>query len=271
MLSTKDCKVTLCEKDTGYFVINVTACLASESPAFHTSIPTTVDILTHDESEQPATLCYWTIKVPEKHYINLTIDQLRLGDDQRNGTQVLELSVEDELENKHVFNISVLGTGSVTITSSASLFFRFRSRNLHLASAVTFHFHVQRGTIVMDLPVVRLTDTVSYVTSPRFNGVNPYPNSYEGAFHLHVSDNESVLISFTHFFVETDVDCQYDYLDLSVAQFNQTWRECGWQTIPPRVYRSSIKLFFHTDETSALTGFKTVSYTHLTLPTMAVV
>ena len=258
VLSTKDCKVTLCEKDAGYFVINVTACLASDSPAFHTSIPTTVDILTQDEIEQPAALCYWTINVPEKHYVNLTIDQLRLSDDQRNGTQVLELSVEDELENKHVFNISVLGTRSVTITSSASLFFRFRSRNLHLASAITFHFHVQRGTIVMDLPVVRLTDTVSYVTSPRFNGVNPYPNSYEGAFHLHVSDNESVLISFTHFFVETDVDCQYDYLDLSVAQFNQTWRECGWQNIPPRVYRSSIKLFFHTDETSALTGFKMI-------------
>ena len=56
---------------------------------------------------------------------------------------------------------------------------------------------------MVDLPVMQLTDTVGYVTSPGFDGLHLfYSSNYDGGFHLHVSD-ESVLISFTHFALTT--------------------------------------------------------------------
>ena len=63
------------------------------------------------------------------------------------------------------FNLtSLLNNRNVSITSSYSLLFLFKSRNLQLVSALTFHFVVQRRSIVMDLTVMRLTETVSYET-----------------------------------------------------------------------------------------------------------
>ena len=256
---TKDCESMLCEKDAGHFVINTTACVASErnSPTIVTSIPTTVEILTNESCVSPDMLCFWNIKVPLLNYVNVTINQLVLEKDDGNGTQSLELYVENDYKIQ-VFNMSVLRNRSVTFTSSSSvLFFRFRGQNLCLNSAITFHFHVQPGTAVEDLPVVRLTDTVSYVTSPRFNGLDLlYPNRYDGIFELHVTEHECVLISFTHFYLEQAENCLYDYLEFSVMALNHTWTLCGLQDIPSRVYHSSINLVFHTDDIFQLTGFK---------------
>ena len=72
---TQHCEAMLCEKDAGYFVINTTACAANDSPAIDTSIPTTVEILTNVNSAMSDILCYWNIKVPDRNYINVTIDQ----------------------------------------------------------------------------------------------------------------------------------------------------------------------------------------------------
>ena len=41
-----------------------------------------------------------------------------------------------------------------------------------------------------------------------------------------------------------------------IHSFNDSWRKCGVQNIPARVYRSSIHLFFHTDDWGVRTGFK---------------
>ena len=52
--------------------------------------------------------------------------------------------------------------------------------------------------------MVRLTHTVSYMTSPRFNGLDLlYPNRYDGELELHVTEDECVLVSFTHFYLES--------------------------------------------------------------------
>lgn len=75
VMPTTGCETILCEKDTGYFIINSTACTANDSPTIISLITTTADILTNDKSENSATVCYWTIKVPEQHSINLTVDQ----------------------------------------------------------------------------------------------------------------------------------------------------------------------------------------------------
>ena len=197
------CEAMVCEKDAGYFVINTTACSASDSPTIDTSISTTLEILGNINSVSPDILCYWNIRVPIKNYIIVTIDQLVLEDAEHNSTRTLELFVENAVNIKRVFNVSALRNGSVTFTSSSSLFFRFRGHDLHLASGITFHFRLRYGSVVEDLPVVRLTDTVSYVTSPWFNGLNRfYPGDYEGKFHLHLSDDQSAFISFTHFVLE---------------------------------------------------------------------
>ena len=193
---TEDCDAVLCEKDAGYFIINSSACAANDSPTFDTSMPTAVKILTSASSD---VMCYWNINVPERNYVSVSIDQLVLEHEARNVTQTLEFYVETDFNVSRVFNTSVLSNRAVTFTSSSTVHFRFRGRDLHLASPITFRFVIERGTIVEGLPVGRLTDTVSYVTSPRFNGLDLfYPNNYDGEFHLHVSHDEFVFISFTH-------------------------------------------------------------------------
>ena len=257
---TTDCETMLCEKDAGYFVINTTACVTNDSPTIVTSVHTTVEILTNENCLSPDFVCFWNIEVPVLSYVIVTIDQLVLEKDDGNGTQSLEFYVENDYKVQ-VFNMSVLRNRSVTFTSSSSsVFFRFRGQNLHLTSAITFYFFVQPGTAVEDLPVVRLTDTVSYVTSPRFNGLDLlYPNRYDGVFELHVTEDECVLVSFIHFYLERSrkrQDCDYDYLEFSVTALSHTWIKCGLQDIPSRVYHSSVKLVFHTDHNFQFTGFK---------------
>ena len=254
---TQHCEAMLCEKDAGYFVINTTACAANDSPTLNTSIPTTVKILTNVNCAMFDILCYWNINVPDKNYINVTIDQLVLEENEGDDNQTLEFYVKNDVDVTRVINISVLRNRSVTFTSSSSLFIRFRGHDLHLVSAITFHFLVQLGSVVEALPVVRLTDTVSYVTSPWFNGLDRvYPKNYEGEFHLHLSEDQSVFISFTHFVLEENIHCKYDYLEFEVTAFNQTWRKCGQQDIPPPVVRSSVHLFFHSDYSEQFIGFK---------------
>ena len=188
--SAKDCEVMLCEKDAGYFVINTTACTVKETPKMDTTVPTTVEILTSEVTGRPETVCNWTIKVRYRHFVNVTIEQLMLEVADHNGIPALQFDLDDD--SKYVqlaFNASVLRSRSVTFTSTSSLHFRYRGQHLHLASPIRFHFLVQRGAIVRDLPVVRLTDTVGYVTSPRFNGLdNLYFNSFDGDFHLQLLD-----------------------------------------------------------------------------------
>ena len=109
--------------------------------------------------------------------------------------------------------------------------------------------------------MVRLTNTVSYLASPWFNGLDRlYPSNYEGELHLHLSEDQSLFISFTHFRLEPDAFCEYDYLDFRLKEMdtldNFTWTKCGQEDIPSRVYRSSIHLFFHTDDLAQFTGFR---------------
>ena len=256
--SVKDCEVMLCEKDAGYFVINTTACPAKQTPKMDTTVPTTVEILTSEVTGRPETVCNWTIKVRYSYFVNVTIEQLMLEVADHNGTPALQFDLDDDSRYlKLAFNASVLRSRSVTFTSTSSLHFRFRGQHLHFASPIRFHFLVQRGAIVRDLPVVRLTDTVGYVTSPRFNGLdNLYFNSFDGDFHLQLLDNESVLISFVHFALEKKWERCYDYLDFNVTASSHSWRKCGTQNIPSGVYRSSVHLFFHSSSWGEGTGFK---------------
>ena len=254
---TKDCDVMLCEKNAGYFVINTTACAADDTMTIVTSMNTTVEIVTNENCESAEVLCLWNIDGPEMTYVTVTIDRLALEKDCGNSTQSLAFRVENDFGVPRFFDMSVLRNRSVTFNSTSSVFFRFWGHNLHLASAITLHFLFQHDELVEDLPVVRLTDTVRYVTSPGFNGLDRfYPSLYRGVFHVDISENECVFISFTHFVLEKNEECSYDYVDFTVTAPSQTWRKCGQQDIPSQVYRSSISLFFHTDSSTERTGFK---------------
>ena len=158
---------------------------------------------------------------------------------------------------------STLKSRSVYFATDNGFTFLFRAEG-HLCpgTQITIHFHVRSGT--MALPVTRLTDTVGYVTSPRYDGLHSvYLQRYNGYFHLQVSDNEFVLIKFIHFTFQPITlrpvisPCS-DYLEFNASALNHRWKKCGTQIIPPRVYRSSIHLFFHTDRTEEFTGFKIV-------------
>ena len=254
---TKDCDVMLCEKNAGYTVINTTACAADDTMTIVTSMNTTVEIVTNENCESAEVVCLWNIDVPEMTYVTVTIDRLALEKDCGNSTQFLEFRVDSGFGVRRFFDMSVLRNRSVTFSSSSSLIFRFRGHNLHLASAITLHFRFQNGELVEDLPVVRLTDTVRYVTSPGFDGLDRfYPSLYRGEFHVGISEDECVFISFTHFVLEKHDECVYDYVDFSVTAPSQTWRKCGEQDIPSQVYRSSVTLFFRTDRGLERTGFK---------------
>ena len=259
LTSAKNCEVMLCKMNAGYFVINTTACRAKETPKIRTTVPTTVEISTSEITGRPETICNWIIPVNNLYFVNVTIEQLMLEVVDHNGTYpALQFDLDDDSRYlKLAFNASVLRSRSVTFTSTSSLHFRLRGQHLHLASPIRFHFLVQRGAIVRDLPVVRLTDTVGYVTSPRFNGLdNLYFTSYDGDFHLQVSDNESVLISFVHFAFKKKTEQCFDYLDFNVTASNLSWRKCGTQNIPSGVYRSSVRLFFHSSSWGKGTGFR---------------
>ena len=254
---TKDCDVMLCEKNAGYTVINTTACAADDTMTIVTSMNTTVEIVTNENCESAEVVCLWNIDVPEMTYVTVTIDRLALEKDCGNSTQFLEFRVDSGFGVRRFFDMSVLRNRSVTFSSSSSLIFRFRGHNLHLASAITLHFRFQNGELVEDLPVVRLTDTVRYVTSPGFDGLDRfYPSLYRGKFHVGISEDECLFISFTHFVLEKHDECVYDYVDFSVTAPSQTWRKCGEQDIPSQVYRSSVTLFFRTDSGLERTGFK---------------
>ena len=111
--------------------------------------------------------------------------------------------------------------------------------SLYLASAITIHFPVQRGSVLEalleygwrteragGLAGVRLTDRVSYVTSPWFNGLDRlYPENYDGEFHLHLSHDQSVFISFTHFVLGEEETRSHDCLDFRVTALSHTWRK----------------------------------------------
>ena len=256
---TKDCDVMLCKTNAGYFVINTTACAADDSPTIVTSMNTTVKILTNENCECHGVLCFWNIDVPEATYVTVTIDQLALEKDCGNNTQSLEFRVENDFGVPRFFDMSVLRNRRVTFnSSSSSIFFRFWCHNLHLASAIMLHFFLlQHDELLEDLPVVRLTDTFRYVTSPGFNGLDRfYPSLYRGVFHVDILEDECVFISFTHFLLEEYVECIYDYLEFTATAPSHTWRKCGEQDIPSQVYRSSITLFFYTDRSLEKTGFK---------------
>ena len=141
----------------------------------------------------------------------------------------------------------------MTFNFNTSFVFVLRGEG-HLCpgSPITIHFHVHRGTVA--LPVTRLTDAVGYVTSPRYDGLHSvYLKNYDGYFHLQVSNNESVLIKFAHLVLDLP---SMDYLELSVLGSKIYMRADGGRSIPPRVYRGSIQIYFHTDRKGELTGFK---------------
>ena len=256
---TKDCDVMLCEKNAGYTVINTTACAADDTMTIVTSMNTTVEIVTNENCESAEVVCLWNIDVPEMTYVTVTIDRLALEKDCGNSTQFLEFRVDSGFGVRRFYDMSVLRNRSVTFSSSSSLIFRFRGHNLHLASAITLHFLFQHGVLVEDLPVVRLTDTVRYVTSPGFNGLDRfYPSRYRGKFHVVISEDECLFISFTHFVLEKHDECFYDSVHFIVTATRQLWSKCGQQDIPSQVYRSSVTLFFYTDSATERTGFKMI-------------
>ena len=269
--SINKCEDMLCRKDAGNFVINTTKCPARIPPIIDTA-PATVRIV---EGEMFSThmdnLCTWRFKFPPTYIADVTIDQLVLNTSHRYRILLFEVQF-DPPERKFVLNLelegrtfaitdSMLKSSSVNFTTKNPFIFVFRSEG-HLCpgTPITIHFHVRPGTVA--LPVTRLTDAVGYVTSPRYDGLHSvYLNNYDGDFHLQVSDNESVLIKFVHFTLEPMFRGCYDYLQFNELNHrrkipNHRRKICGTQIIPPRVYRSSVHLFFHTDRTEEFTGFK---------------
>ena len=138
--SVKECEVMLCEKNAGYFVINITECPARERPKISSTVPTTVDILANEFVGRLDNACLWLIEVPEEHYVNVTIDQLELNETKYNG--ILQFDVQDQ--SGYILlavTTSMLRHKSVTFTSSSSLYFRFRGHALHdLVSSIMLHF-----------------------------------------------------------------------------------------------------------------------------------
>ena len=254
---TNDCEAMLCEMEAGYFVINTAACSAKNRPKIDTTEPTTVEILVNEIDGRPNSLCYWRIIVPENHFVNVTVDQLVLHETDPNGTLTLQFSgfYESQGFTNLPFDIDVLRSSNVTLMFTSSVRVHFWSHGLSPGSSVTFHFRLQREIIF--LPVVRLTNTLGYVTSPRYSDLDPwYLSSYDGEFHLEISDKQSVMISFVEFDLEEWWKRCNDYLDFNVTASNDSWRKCGTQTMPTRVYRSSIHLFFHTNYMRSRRGFK---------------
>ena len=251
MSSSYNCEAMECEQEPEYLVLNITACSAKVGPVIDVTEPTTVEILGNELIGGPNNICKWSITFDNNYFVNVTIDRQEL--DAVKSYRTLNIYVDDE--NRYIklaFNTSVLTSESMTFTASSTLFFVVWSPDPYgIAPSMTFHFLAQT---VSNLPVVRLTDTVHLVTMPWFYRSNS--NSYNAHFQLKVSGNESVLISFIHFALRSKTGWCVDYLEFNVPAFTHMWRKCGRQNIPSRVYRSSIRLFFHANNRDPVTGFK---------------
>ena len=252
--SINKCEDMLCRKEAGNFVINTTKCPARIPPIIDTA-PATVRIVASEMFSTPMdNLCIWRFMFPPTSVADVTIDRLVLNT--THPYRILQFEANFPIRDTKIITNSMLESRSVTFTTTTPFIFLFRGEG-HLCpeTPITIHFHVRRGTVA--LPVTRLTDAVGYVTSPRYDGLHSvYLQSYDGDFHLQVSDNESVLIKFVHFTLQLGYTFCADYLEFNVSALNHGWRKCGTQRIPSQVYRSSIHLFFHTDHWEELTGFK---------------
>ena len=251
MSSSYNCEDMECEQEAEYLVLNITACSAKVGPVFVVTEPTTVTILGTEFIGGLDHSCKWSITFDNNCFVNVTIDLQELDPVKRYRTYIIH--VDDETRYvKLTTNASVLKHRSMTFTSSSTLFFSvWCPEEYGLVPSITFHFLAQN---VSNLPVVRLTDTVGVVTIPWFYRSNS--KSYNAHFQLKVSDDESVLISFVHFALRSKTGWCVDYLELNVPAFTHMWRKCGRQNIPSRVYRSSIRLFFHAENRDPVTGFK---------------
>ena len=248
--SVNKCDSMLCRKDAANFVINTTACRWGYMPTITTTVPATLKIIAKRTGAHQ--LCKWWINVPRNYFADVTIDQF--VSPASNKYRIKEFRVYGTPQRKELYiKQKELNERKVTFNFSTSFVFVLRGESqLCPGTLITIHFHVRPVTVA--LPVTRLTDAVGYVTSPRYDGLrNVYLKNYQGYFHLHVSDNESVLIKFVHFALDQG---RRDYLHLSVLTSNRNLKFTGTQSITSRVYRSSIQLYFHTDRQEELTGFK---------------
>ena len=104
-----------------------------------------------------------------------------LHEDDPNGTLTLQFSGYYESQGylQLPLDIEVLRSSNLTLMFTSSVRVHFWSHGLSPGSSVTFHFRLQREIIF--LPVVRLTNTLSYVTSPRYSDLDPwYFSNYDG-------------------------------------------------------------------------------------------
>ena len=80
----------------------------------------------------------------------------------------------------------------------------------------------------------KVTDDVSYVASPNFNGLeNLYPNVFKGTVFINVTFGHSVLTNFLVFIIETipkeHTSCDKEFLEIEDTAENRKTEICGLQ------------------------------------------
>ena len=81
---------------------------------------------------------------------------------------------------------------------------------------------------------LQVTDYVSYVVSPNFNGLeNLYPNAFQGIFFLNVTFGHSVLTNFLVFVTEPIPEehpsCSTEFLEIEDIAESRKTKLCGLQ------------------------------------------
>ncbi|PVD29175.1 hypothetical protein C0Q70_11772 [Pomacea canaliculata] len=121
-----------------------------------------------------------------------------------------------------------------------------------------------------NLLVVNTSLKSGYVTSPGYDGTMEYPNYFNGSTTITSPPGHTVMISFTQIDIVEFPSCPYDYLTLikvDTGGETEIWKKCGAENIPPRVFNSSLRVLFVSDEVLVKTGFKMLFSFHPYLET----
>ena len=263
--SPDKCDGYICRTAPERYLVNTSLCAGRRWVSINASASSpyeTVEVWTDPNDERQEVVCRWGITVPKGHAITILLDHSR-SEYANVSLDVLSQGYRPGYSDRNSLMFVQY------YESISSLSFYYRSGHPHdTPSLPLLHFYVTEDirNVFSPLPDVKVSDTLGYVTSPFYDGINAFVENFNGLpafFIIHVPKMHSVLTSFIHFSM---LKSELDYLSLSVIHENLTetevWRKSGQQLISSQIYRTSIRLYadvFHDTPESSVSFFDVVS------------
>lgn len=260
--SLDDCHGDICQTSVGNYLVNTALCgerrwvaIAASPSIRHFSVL----IQTDPTNERQETACTWGITVPNGYLIKI---ELHREETEHSNFSLVLLSEGYKPGQSH--RVSLLFDRSFSFDSSLCFYYTGGHPNVTFSLKMSFYLTKTDKDTFKSLPNVTVSDTLGYVTSPVFNGIEAFiTNVYKvpAFFIIRVPDRHSVITSFAHFSL---LENGADYLSLSMIHTNLTvtevWTKRKNQLIPSQTFRASIRLYASLEDKGSDTSNKLSLY-----------